>query len=171
MLVFTTVILCGVSCKNNYDESLDDLVHGIYFGMDKDTFFKHCWDLNQEGKTGHGTIDNNVMYMDSINFEPKVVVNFYPDFVDNKIANMPMSFYFKGWAPWTKNELNQERLQKQVRAFFEKKYNTEFKEKTLPNGDVALYKVIDPLTIRIYKDVDEMLVRADIKHDVFSEKE
>ena len=165
------IILSAGACKNvNYDESLDDLVHGLYFGMDKDAFFKHCWDLNQEGITGHGTLDNNVMYEDSVNFEPKVVINFYPEFAENKISEFPMSFYFKGWAPWTKKELNQDRLQKQVLQFFEKKYEITFEEKKFPNGQIAYFKVIGSLTIRVYKDIDEMLVKADIKHAKFPEK-
>ena len=167
-----SLLLLGLSsCLNsNYDESLDDLVHGLYFGMEKDAFFKHCWDLNQEGKTGHGTMDNNVMYEDSVNFEPKVVINFYPAFVEDKISELPMSFYFKGWAPWNKKKLNQDFLLKQVVAFFEKKYETAFQQKKLPNGQIGYYKVIKPITIRIYKDIDEMLVKADIKHSVFQQK-
>lgn len=167
ILLSTMFLLVGTACENNYDESLDNLVHGLYFGMEKEAFFKHCWDLNQEGKTGHGTMDNNVMYEDSMNFEPKVVINFYPKFVDDKISTFPMSFYFKGWSPWKKNQLSQDLLMKQVLSFFEKKYETKFKEKKLPGGAIAYYSVIKPLTIRIYKDVDEMLVNADIKHDVF----
>ena len=159
------------SCKDNsHDEALDDLVQGLYFGMEKDVFFKHCWDLNQEGITGHGTLNNNVMYEDSVNFDPLVVVNFYPEFVDDKIAELPMSFYFKGWSPWTKKELNQNRLKEQVLKFFQKKYGPDFKEKKLPNGDIAYYKVMKPVTIRIYNDVDEMLVKADIKNENFQKK-
>ncbi len=167
LLLLTTVLLLVSSCKSNYDESLDDLVHGIYFGMDRDTFYKHCWDLNQEGQTAHGTLDNNVMYEDSVNFEPKVVVNFYPEFVEDKISEFPISFYFKGWSPWKKNELNQDLLYGQVIQYFEKKYETKFEEKKLPNGKVAHYKVLKPVTIRVYKDIDEMLVKADIKHAGF----
>ena len=166
------VLLVGFSaCKStNYDESLDDLVHGIYFGMEKEVFFKHCWDLNQEGKTGHGTVDNNVMYEDSINFEPKVVINFYPEFEEDKISELPMSFYFKGWAPWNKKKLSQDVLRKQVLNFFEKKYDTKFESKKLANGTTAYFKVIPPITIRVYDDIDEMFVKADIKHAHFQKK-
>lgn len=165
------ILLIGVfSCESNYDESMDDLIMGLYFGMEKDAFFKHCWDLNQEGKAHHGTKDNNVMYMDSINFDPKVVINFYPRFTDDKISALPMSFYFKGWAPWNKNELRQDSLQMQVVRFFEKKYGPGFKEKKVGNGDIAYYKVIGPLTIRVYKDTDEMFVKADIQNKNFQKK-
>lgn len=168
---FAVILLFSTACKNiNYDASLDDLVHGLYFGMERDAFFKHCWDLNQEGITGHGTMDNNVMYEDSMNFEPKVVINFYPEFVEDKIATFPMSFYFKTWAPWNKKELSQDRLEKQVLKYFENKYEIQMEEKELPSGKKVYYKVLKPITIRVFKDFDEMLVKADIQHANFQAK-
>ena len=78
-------IFSFIKCSGpKYDKSYDELVKGLYFGMEKKAFFDHCWDLNQKGETHHGTIDNNVMYVDSVNFTPKVIVNFYPEFFRRK---------------------------------------------------------------------------------------
>jgi hypothetical protein len=164
-----TILLLTSSCKQNaVTEGADDIVFGVHFGMEKEAFFKHCWELNQEKKTGHGTIDNNVMYEDSTNFEHLVVVNFYPDFVENKIAKMPMSFYYKGWAPWNKTELTQDQLLGEIVKWFEMKYGGSFKEKQVTQSQKAFYKVLGPITVRVYKDAfDEMLVRADISHAGF----
>jgi len=156
--------------QSKYDKSYDELVKGLYFGMEKKAFFEHCWDLNQNGETQHGTIDNNVMYMDSINFDPKVVVNFYPVFLDDKISKMPMSFYFHGWAPWNKNELSQDILSKQVEKLFEKRYEGTFEERKAPNGRPFKVMFVGPLMIRVYNDIDEMVVKADITHKYFKEK-
>lgn len=168
-LTFMVIGVCSCTTDTSYDETLDDLVLGIYFGMDKDEFFKHCWDLNQNGHAQHGSLNNNVMYYDSINFKPKVVINFYPKFVDNKISELPFSFYFKGWSPWNKHTLTQDKLISQVVDWFEKKYNTPFKSKEV-NGQTVYYQIIGPLTIRVYPDIDEMLIKADIKHKYFMEK-
>ncbi|MBT8231986.1 MAG: hypothetical protein KJN84_05135 [Bacteroidia bacterium] len=151
----------------SYDDSYDELVKGLYFGMDKQEFFSHCWDLNQKGETHHGTIDNNVMYVDSINFDPKVIVNFYPEFLDDKISKLPMSFYFHGWAPWNKNLLSQDSLSLQVMKLMEAKYGEGFEKRTAPNGRPFHIKFAGPLMIRVYNDIDEMIVKADISHKYY----
>ncbi len=164
------------SCTNNgkafdkYDEGLDDIVMGLYFGMERQDFLDHCWDLNQKGKTGHGTIGNMVMYVDSLNFDPKVIVNFYPEFEKDVISEMPFIFYFNAWAPWNAKELNQEKLYQQTIQFFEKKYNTTLDKKEAPNGKHLHYKTIGPLMIRVYKDIDEMKVYADVRNFAYVEK-
>ena len=156
--------------QTKYDKSYDELVKGLYFGMERQAFFDHCWELNQNGETQHGTIDNNVMYMDSVNFDPKVVINFYPDFNEDKISKMPMSFYFHGWAPWDKDKLNQDILANQVIKLFEKRYEASFEERKAPNGRPFQVMFIGPLMVRVYNDVDEMIVKADITHKYFKEK-
>lgn len=161
-LVFT-------SCKDpylpgNYSESLDDIEKGVYFGMEKEDFFTHCWDMNQAGETHHGTIGNMVMYMDSINYSPKVVINFYPKFIEDKISEMPMIFYFNAWAPWNTKELSQDSLQRQVVNYFEKKYEMTFDKLESKPGFDIYYKAVGPLKVRVYKDQGKMMVKADIMH-------
>jgi len=169
-LLLLFIVVVNFSCKNSsnassdYDETLDDIVWGIYFGMERQDFLDHCWELNQEGKTNHGTIKNQVGYVDSLNFEPKVIVNFYPRFEKNVISEMPFIFYFNAWAPWNNDELKQEDLYQQVINYFEKKYETKLEKKDAPNGKSLYYKIIGPIMVRVYKDVDEMKVFADIRH-------
>ena len=160
------------NCKNDgYTPEMDQLVKGIYFGMDKDVFFKHCWDMNQVGETHHGSLDNSVMYLDSLNFSKDVLINFYPEFNEKReIKKLPLKFYYRGWSPWNKNKLTQNGLQKEVVKFMEQKYGEGFKEKVIDEKHTAYYKVIGPIVIRVYKDIDEMIVRADISHDKFDDK-
>jgi len=155
----------------SYDESLDDLVKGIYFGMEKEDFYKHCWDLNQEGETNHGTIANMVMYVDSVNFTPKSVINFYPKFEKGKISELPMIFYYHSWAPWNKNELQQDSLQQEVVRFFENKYEVKFDKKLAREDNYVYYKSIGPLLVRVYNDIDEMMVKADIRNAAYTKLE
>jgi len=171
---FLTILLTICSCKTeytpgSYDEKLDNIVKGVYFGMDKDDFFKHCWDLNQEGLTHHGTIANMVMYVDSLNFEPKAVINFYPKFHEDVVSEMPIVYYYHAWAPWNKNELKQDSLQMQVVRYYEHKYDAKFEKKSAKPGYDVYYKVIGPVMVRVYKDQDEMLVKADIRNSVYME--
>lgn len=174
-LFFTILILLGFgifayykySGKKPYNEKYDNLVHGLYFGMDKKEFFDHCWELNQKGKTQHGTVDNNVMYIDSLNFDENVVVNFYPDFEDEKIARLPMSFYYSGWAPWNKKQLSQSRLLDAVIDHFENLYGEGFERREAKNGNSFHVKFEGPLMIRVYKDIDEMIVKADISNKYY----
>lgn len=167
LVTLSTLYQCG---NTQYDKSYDELVKGLYFGMERKAFFEHCWDLNQNGETQHGTIDNNVMYIDSVNFDPKVVINFYPDFVEDKISKMPMSFYFHGWAPWNKDLLSQEVLSKQVMKLFENRYEGKFEEQKAPNGRPFQVMFVGPLMVRVYNDIDEMIVKADISNKYFKEK-
>jgi len=160
----------GTTASSDYDEALDDIVMGVYFGMEQKDFFDHCWELNQEGKTGHGTIGNMVMYPDSLNFDPKVIVNFYPKFEKNVISEMPFIFYFKAWAPWNKKELTQEKLYQQVIKFFEKKYDTTLEKQDAPNGKHLHLKQMGSVMVRVYKDIDEMKVNADIRHLKYMQK-
>jgi len=170
-------LLLGVtSCKNvssnePYDESLDDLVKGIYFGMERKDFFDHCWDMNQAGDTHHGTIANMVMYIDSINYDPKTVINFYPKFEKDLISELNMIYYYHAWAPWNKNELKQDSLQMEVVRYFENRYETSFEKKEARPGYDVYYSHVNPLLIRVYKDRDEMLVKADIIHSGYQAKE
>lgn len=169
---FLVLVILLSSCKNSYspgsyDEKLDDIVKGVYFGMAKEDFFTHCWDMNQEGQTHHGTIANMVMYVDSLNFSPKSVINFYPEFYNDKVSEMPMLFYYHAWSPWNKNVLKQDSLHIQAVRFFEMKYGVPFEKKEAKPGFDIYYKTIGPLVIRIYKDQDEMLVKADIKNTAY----
>lgn len=168
-LILFSFLICLSSCKDaskpgGYNEALDDLEKGVYFGMEKEDFFTHCWDMNQSGETHHGTIGNMVMYVDSINYDPKVVINFYPKFVDNKISEMPMIFYFHAWAPWNTKELSQDSLQLQVVKYFENKYEVAFEKMESKPGYDIYYKAFGPLKVRVYKDQDNMKVMADIMH-------
>ncbi len=171
ILFLATTFSCNKNATNTYDDSLDDIVMGIYFGMERKDFLDHCWDLNQDGKTHHGTIGNMVMYVDSLNYDPKVVVNFFPKFEKDVIAEMPHIFYFSAWSPWNKEELKQEKLYQQVIKYFEKKYNTTLEKKEAPNGKFLHYKTLGPIMIRVYKDIDEMKVNADVRHLTYMEKE
>ena len=179
LLSLASLILISFSCGSGggasygaeYDESLDDIVMGVYFGMERKDFLDHCWELNQEGKTRHGTIGNMVMYVDSLNFTPKVVTNFYPKFEENVISEMPFIFYFNAWAPWNMDELKQEDLYQQVIKYFEHKYEISLERKDAPNGKHLHYNRVGPLMVRVFKDKDEMKVHADVRNFAYIQKE
>ena len=176
ILISVLLLVMTFSCNDskvsnsNYDETLDDLEMGVYLGMEQKDFLDHCWDLNQEGKTAHGTIGNMVMYVDSLNYEPKVIINFYPKFENGVISEMPYIYYFHAWAPWNKNELTQEKLYQQVIKYYEKKYDTKLEKQDAPNGKYLHFKQLGPLMVRVYKDIDEMKVNADVRNINYMQK-
>ncbi|MEL6988455.1 MAG: hypothetical protein AAGK97_11580 [Bacteroidota bacterium] len=163
------IVFLFMACHNQHAKiDTSQIVKGVYFGMDADTFFKHCWDMNQKGETHHGSLDNNVMYVDSLNFSDIVNINFYPKFnEDRKISIMPMKFSYRNWNIWSKEKYSQDKLQKEVVKFFEMKYGEGFNSKEIDENHTGYFKVIGPLTIRVFKDFDEMIVKADLKHKDF----
>ena len=45
-------------------------------------------------------------------------MNFYPEFVDGKISEMPVQFLYNGWSPWTKS-LSADSLQVEILKWYE----------------------------------------------------
>ena len=78
-----------------------------------------------------------------------------------------MSFYYHGWSPWNKEELSQDKLLKEVISYFENRYGEGFEEQRAPNGRPFYIKFAGPLMIRVYNDIDEMIVKADISNKYF----
>ena len=97
------LLLFAVGCSpQSYEEMLEqelasgeintDLFLGIHFDMASKDFYEHCWKLNKDQviRQGPGNL--------SIQFEPEELdypgtVNFYPDFYNGKIINMPMMLW------------------------------------------------------------------------------
>ena len=156
MAILGLCSVCFTSCDkmSSYETSLDTLFLDYHFGMNRGAFFDHCRELNKQGVTQHGTNDNNVMYIDSLNFNHNVFVNFYPKFENDVISEMPMTFNYSAWAPWNK-ELDVLELQENVVLLLTKWFGEGFKSKALPNGNKAYYKLDEPRLIRVFTKDDK----------------
>ncbi len=119
--ILLTLIIVAVyltACKQDAPKSLyeklekkalatgerhDSLFFGIHLGMEKKTFFVHCAELNKDtilyqglyGKVEHSFGDTELKYPSTMNF--------YPDFYENKIWRVPVTFSYRAWSPWNKD--------------------------------------------------------------------
>jgi hypothetical protein len=80
----------------------DSLFLGLHFGMTRDSFYEHCFRLNQQGIVTNGPQNNTVLYAIEGYSQP-IDMNFYPDFNQDKIWRMRVYFNYQAWAPWNKN--------------------------------------------------------------------
>ena len=67
-------------------------------------------------------------------------MNFYPSFVDSKIAEMPVKFTYAGWAPWNQ-KLSSDSLQTDVMQWIEKKYGDRLMQVDHPKRGSAYIKL------------------------------
>jgi hypothetical protein len=81
----------------------DSLFMGIYLGMSSKEFYGHCWDLNKKGLFTNGSLNTTVLYKIPTALRFPASMNFYPDFYEDKIFRMRVSFEYDGWAPWNRN--------------------------------------------------------------------
>lgn len=163
MLLIIGSLLTGCSPKAKYDRMLkhelasgvrnDSLFLGLYFGMPEKEFYLHCWKLNQRGIIRQG--ENNVTVLYELKDELKYPgsMDFYPKFQDGKIVELPIRFFYKGWAPWNK-ELSADKLQAEVVKFCEKLYGKGFIEVKHSKRGTAFVKVNGNRRVTIFKQDD-----------------
>jgi hypothetical protein len=95
-------------------------------------------------------------------------MDFYPEFLEGKISEMPVQFLYNGWAPWNKS-LSADSLQAEVLKWYEKQYGGGFIEVEHPKRGIAYVKIDGNRRISIFKG-DEMHVWA-IFTDMLVKKE
>ncbi len=110
LLIISVSVIYGCSPKSRYERRLkhelstglrnDSLFLGLYLGMPEKDFYIHCWELNKKGIIRQGSNNTTVEYRTKDELKHPGIMNFYPSFVDSKIAEMPVKFTYAGWAPW-----------------------------------------------------------------------
>lgn len=93
-------------------ERYDSLFLGLYLGMPDRDFFAHCFDLNRKRLVKQGAAGAVVEYV-LPDQNPKILMNFFPDFYEEKICQMPVRFSYQAWAPWNR-ELQSDSLQQRL---------------------------------------------------------
>ncbi len=161
-IVFFLTIIGGAACQSKYHQMVetemskgvvnDSLFLGIKFGMSSKEFFAHCWELNKQGLIQQGTQNTTVLYQVD-DLEHEATMEFYPDFYEDKIYEMPAVFAYKAWAPWNKH-LSADSLQQDVLHLFEKQYGKGFISIKHPKRGVAYVKVDGNRRISIFKEDD-----------------
>jgi hypothetical protein len=83
---------------------VDSLFMGISFGMTSKNFYGYCWELNKKGIFSDGNNNTMVLYKMDTGLKYPASMNFYPDFYQDKIYHMRVTFAYNAWAPWNKNQ-------------------------------------------------------------------
>lgn len=146
----------------------DSLFMGLYLGMPEKDFYTHCWKLNREGLIRQGPNNSTVQYILKNELNYPGTMDFYPDFTNGRISEMPVRFVYTGWAPWNK-KLSSENLRSDVMKWYEKTYGKGFIEVRHPEKGSAFVKVDGNRRISIFKK-DDLYVWA-IFTDLLAKKD
>jgi hypothetical protein len=180
-LLATAIIACGTDdgyseYKKMLDKEtasgkrVDSIFMGIYLGMTSKQFYAHCWEMNKKGIFTDGLNNSAVLYkIDSAEAGHPASMNFYPDFTDNKISKMRVSFQYDAWAPWNKH-LSADSLLPQVLKLYKKWYkegNPFVKVNDKQKGTV--YVKVDGNRRITIGATDDMIVKVDFT-DLTTEK-
>ena len=103
----------------------DSLFLGVSLGMTSREFYMHCWDMNKKGIFTDGESNTAVLYKMREGLKFPASMNFYPNFTNDRVSRMGVSFRYDGWAPWNKH-MNSDTLRADVIQLLEKWY---------PNGN------------------------------------
>ncbi len=161
IFLFAIIVSLTVGCgkKAKYDRMVqrelasgvryDSLFFGIYFGMTTKDFYSHCWKLNKEGLIRQGEHNLSVEH-DFEELKHSAKMNFYPDFFEEKIYEMPVRFQYNGWSPWSKNMWS-DSLQLDVLNLLQDWYGKGFMEIEHSKHGSAFMKVDGNRRITMFK--------------------
>jgi hypothetical protein len=102
-------------------------------------------------------------------------MDFYPGFINGKIYEMPVRYFYNGWAPWNKS-LSADSLQIEVYKYYEKQYGKGFIEVKHPKRGTAFVKIDGNRQISIFKEDDinvwavftDMLVKKESRDSTYN---
>jgi hypothetical protein len=132
----------------------DSLFLGIHFGMDKKVFYDYCWEMNKQKKFIHGPTNENVEYKLENELDYPVYMRFYPNFFEDRIYQMPVTFTYESWAPWNKNFDSKVLIEKLI-PVLERWYNVKFQSKVLPKTGKAYANITGNRRISVFIKDDQ----------------
>ena len=177
LILFLSVLVIIIGCQTDYQKMKqrelasgvrqDSLFLGLKFGMTKREFFAHCWELNAQKLVIHGGKNQTVEY-NLKELEHPAKMNFYPNFHEGKIYEMPVSFTYTGWSPWNKH-LSSDSLLIDVVDLMENWYDPGFLRLEHPKKGIAYTKVDGNRRIILFAE-NERVVKAIITDLVIDEQ-
>jgi len=125
-------------------------------GMTRDDFFHVSWELNNEEKiTGLVKIDYELDGLKS-----RAYMQFYPDFLNNRISKIPVDIHYAGWAPWNQ-EFSSDTLVVDLVEFYEDKFTTSFHYVFVPDLNKNAYLSVEGNRAILIYPLTEMIARVD----------
>ena len=85
-----------------------------------------------------------------------VIMKFYPDFYNEKIIDMPVTFSYEAWAPWNK-QYSSEILFPKMLLIFEKWYGKDFKMMEHATMGTLFYKMDGKRRINLFIRDDQFV--------------
>ena len=117
----------------------DSIFWGIHLGMTAKDFYARCWELNEQKLIKQGATNTTVEYpMTELDFP--AYMEFYPEFFEGKILEMPLKFAYSAWAPWNKR-LSGDSLISEIKPLLENWYGQGFMDLKTPQGNPIWVKV------------------------------
>ena len=168
LIIIILTVTSGCTPRAKYERKLkqelatgiryDSLFLGLYLGMTQKDFYTRCWDLNRMGLVKQGIGNTTVEYIIKDELKHPATMNFYPAFIEGKIAEMPVKFIYSGWAPWNAS-LSSDSLQIDLLDRFKNTYGEDFIRIDHRNRGTAYVLVNGNRRITIFKE-NEMNVWA-----------
>jgi hypothetical protein len=168
LILVAGIIISGCGLQSEYTRLVtqelasgvrnDSLFLGITFGMTSKEFYAHCWELNEEKLIRQGNRNMTVEYqVEELDFPASM--NFYPNFHQDKIYEMPVSFMYLAWAPWNE-EMSADSLESDVVELLEKWYGgNSFIKVEHPEKGSVLVKVDGNRRIVVQKEEVQVQVK------------
>ena len=157
------VSIMFINCKNEYHQLVeqeleknirkDTLFLGLQFGMSAREFFAYCWELNKAGLVSEGFSNMSVLYK-LARFEKRYDINFYPNFLNDKIVSLPVDYAYEITAPWNP-KYSVDSLFIEVVAMQKELYGNDFLTISDPKRGEALVRVDGNRRISIFKNIDK----------------
>lgn len=166
MLVFTIFALANCEQKTDYQkeidvalstgERMDSLILDYTLGMSRDEFFDYSWEINKEGIVVNGAGAEIVQDVDWLNSPARR--KFYPNFIDDKVVQLPVEYTYNGWAPWNEHLVSDSLLQ-DVLNYMAPVYEVSFSQRIIESGDTVYYSIKANQEIRL-EIIDESSIRV-----------
>ena len=118
VLYFFLIGLFVVSCKSEYQQYVDrelssgvtndSLMFGLYMGLEKETYFEICWELNKEGVLDQGTGNGSVRHTtdkDSLGQRTTYSLDLLFEALfdeEDILRGMSINYSYLAWAPWNR---------------------------------------------------------------------
>lgn len=134
----------------------NDLFLVYELGMTRKDFYEKSWELNKE-MVVTGLVKIEYTFTD---LKSRATMRFYPDFVEDRISNVPVDVHYEGWAPWNK-ELSSDSLVVDLVSYFHENLNTDFDNVYVQHLEKNAYVSVDGNREIIIYPLTEMVARVD----------
>jgi hypothetical protein len=180
---FIGIAFFAVACRNSEKKNLayieqqelakgihnDSIFLGFYFGMPKEDFLNYCWTMNKQKQFTDGNGMTVEYQLGKRDFTFPLKMNFYPQFKNDKIKEMPICFSYKTYE-FFNQKMTTEVILKDVKKLVEQWYGDGFFVTPLPSpfpDNIKGYVQVKGnrrVVIFVEKEVEVMVIVSDLSN-------